>query len=180
LESLNSLTYNGDTSSNSLPRSRVYARSRQAGSAGLEAALILLPMMALLFAMLDYPFALFIQNTLRESVREGLRFAITQQTGGSGQDAAIKGVVEYYSVGFISPADITAGRTTLTITYYDGTTLNAVVGVGSNAQGNICVISTAVQHAWMAPVWRSTGILTFTASSSDVMEAPPGGILPAR
>jgi hypothetical protein len=29
-------------------------------------------------------------------------------------------------------------------------------------------------------VWQSTGILTFNASSSDVMEAPPLGVLPSR
>ena len=37
---------------------------------------------------------IFIQNVLHNAVREGVRFAITQQTGGSGQDAAIKSVVQ--------------------------------------------------------------------------------------
>ena len=165
----------------SLRKDRVCARSRtQSGSAMLEAALVLLPLLALFFAMIDYPFAIFIQNTLREAVREGLRFAITQQTGPSGQDAAIKTVVESNSLGFLNDADITAGKSTFTITYYDGSTLNAVTGVGSNAEGNICVVSASVQRSFMAPVWRSTGLLSFSASSSDVMEAPPGGILPGR
>ena len=138
-------------------------------------------MMALFFAMIDFPFALFIQNTIRESVREGVRFAITQQTGGGGQDAAIKAVVESYSLGFISDAGITSGANTFNITYYNGTTLaNAGAGVGSNAEGNICVVTATVQHKWMAPVWRSTGILTFSGASSDVMEAPPLGVLPSR
>jgi hypothetical protein len=136
--------------------------------------------MAMFFAMVDFPLALFIQNTLREAVREGVRFAITQQTGSSGQDAAIKAVVESYSMGFLSNAAIAAGTETFSITYYSGTTLLAVTGTGSNAQGNICLISSSIQHTWMAPVWRSTGILTFSASSSDVMEAPPGGVLPSR
>jgi Flp pilus assembly protein TadG len=162
------------------PRSRT-----QAGSAILEGALVLLPMMAMFFAMIDYPFALFIQNSLREGVREGVRFAITQQTGGSGQDAAIKAVVEQYSMGFLNDADITAGRSTFTITYYDGMSTStplaaAGTGTGSNAEGNICVVFASIQHSWMAPVWRSTGILSFSASSSDVMEAPPLGVLPSR
>jgi Flp pilus assembly protein TadG len=157
-------------------------RSRtQAGSAIVEAALVLLPMMAMFFAMIDFPVAVWIQNTIRESVREGVRFAITQQTGAGGQDAAIKAVVESFSDGFITDAAIAAGKATFTITYYNGTTLaNAGTGVGSNGEGNICVITASVQHSWMAPVWQSTGILNFSASSSDVMEAPPLGVLPAR
>ncbi len=162
-------------------RRKAATRSRtQSGSAMLEGALVLLPMMALFFAMVDFPFGIYIQNTLREAVREGVRFAITQQTGGSGQDAAIKAVVESYSLGLLSDADITAGKSTFTIAYYDAATLTAVTGTGSNAQGNICVVTTSVQHSWMAPVWNSTGILTFSASSADVMEAPPGGVLPTR
>ncbi|MGA3187836.1 MAG: TadE/TadG family type IV pilus assembly protein [Bryobacteraceae bacterium] len=162
-------------------KNHVLRRSRrQGGSAILEGALVLLPMMAMFFAMIDFPFALFIQNTIREAVREGVRFAITQQTGSNGQDAAILAVAESYSMGFINAADIAASKTVFTITYYNGTTLAAATGTGSNAQGNICVVYASVQHSWMAPVWRGTGILTFSASSSDVMEAPPGGILPAR
>ena len=159
----------------SLTRSRT-----QAGSALLEGALVLLPMMAIFFAMIDVPFAIFKQNTMRESVREGVRFAITQQTGAGGQDAAIKTVAENYSMGFLNDADLSSGKSTFTITYYDGATLNAVNGVGSNAQGNICVVTASVQHYWIAPVWRGTGPLVFNASSSDVMEAPPSGILPGR
>ena len=163
------------------PDRRVSRRYRtQGGSAILEGALVLLPMMALFFAMMDYPLGIFIQNSLREAVREGVRFAITQQTGASGQDAAIKAQAEAFSMGFLNDAAITAGTETFTIQYYNGTTLAAVSGVGSNAQGNICVITASIQHTWMAPVWRSTGILNFNASSSDVMEAPPGGILPSR
>jgi TadE-like protein len=163
-------------------KTHVLRRSRtQGGSAMLEGAFVLLPMMAMFFAMMDFPFALFIQNSLREGVREGVRYAITQQSSGGSQDASIKSVVETYSMGFLTDADITAGKSTFAITYYNGTTLvNAGSGIGSNGEGNIVVVSASVQHSWMAPVWRSTGIFSFSASSSDVMEAPPGGVLPGR
>jgi hypothetical protein len=150
---------------------------RQKGSAILEGALVMLPLMAIGFALLDFPLAIFFQNTLRNAVREGVRFAITQQTGAGGQDAAIKAVVERYSLGFLNDTDITAGRSTFTITYYDKSTLAATA---SNAQGNICVVSCSIQRSWMVPIWRSAGIFTLSASSSDVMEAPPGGNPPAR
>lgn len=163
-------------------RRKVVARSKtQRGSALLEGALIILPLLALGFALLDYPLAIFIQNTLRNAVREGVRYAITQQTGAGGQDASIKSVVQQNAMGFLNDADISAGNAAITITYYDKSTLSALGNVaGSNATGNICVVNASVTRAWMAPLWRSTGLLTFTASSSDVMEAPPGGNLPTR
>lgn len=171
-------------SSSTNPHRKIRARSRtrtQRGSALLEGALIILPLMALGFAMLDYPLAIFIQNTLRNAVREGVRFAITQQSGAAGQDAAITAVVEQNSMGFLNDADISAGISSITVTYYDQSTLLALPNVkGSNAGGNVCVVTATVTRGWMAPLWRSTGLLTFSASSSDVMEAPAGGNLPAR
>lgn len=157
-------------------------RRTQRGSAALEGALVMLPLMAIGFALLDYPLGIFIQNTLRNAVREGVRFAITQQTGAGGQDAAIKQVVEQNSMGFINDGDLTSSppKATIAITYYDRSTLAAVNGVGSNGQGNICVVSASVQTKWMAPLWRETGLISFSAASSDVMEAPPGGVLPGR
>ncbi|HEY6392196.1 MAG TPA: TadE/TadG family type IV pilus assembly protein [Bryobacteraceae bacterium] len=155
----------------------------QSGSAILEGALVILPLMAICFALMDFPLAIFIQNTLRNAVREGVRYAITQQTGAGGQDAAIKTVVENNSMGFFNEGDLTSTppKSTFTITYYDKRTLaDAGAGAGSNGEGNICVITATIQRGWMAPLWRDTGLLSFSASSSDVMEAPPGGILPSR
>jgi Flp pilus assembly protein TadG len=162
-----------------IPRARA---KTQRGSAMLEGALVILPLMAIGFALLDYPLAIFIQNTLHNAVREGVRYAITQQTGGGGQDAAIQSVVKQNSMGFLNDTLLTASppQATITIQYYNPVSLTAVSGTGSNAQGNIIVVTATIQHAWMAPVWRSTGLITYTASSSDVMEAPPGGVIPSR
>jgi len=153
---------------------------KQRGSAILEGALVLLPLLAIGFALLDFALAIFIQNTLRNAVREGVRYAITQQTGGSGQDAAITSTVEQNSMGFLNNSVLSSAQATIAVQYYNPTTLVAVSGVGSNAGGNICVITATIQHSWMAPVWRDTGIMTFSASSADVMEAPPYGVLPSR
>jgi Flp pilus assembly protein TadG len=157
-------------------------RKTQSGNALVEGALCLLPLLALGFALLDFPLALFIQNTLQGAVREGVRFAITQQTGSNGQDAAIKAVVEQYSMGFLTDAAITAGTDSFSVNYYNPTSslTTAVTGVGSNAQGNICVVSATIRHAFMAPIWQTTGLIPYSATSSDMMEAPPGGVLPSR
>jgi Flp pilus assembly protein TadG len=158
--------------SNTFKRPR--RRSREKGQAALETALILLPLCALGFALLDYSLAIFVQNVLRNAVREGARFAITQQTGSGGQDAAIKAIVQSKSLGFLSDPS------TISITDYDKTTLQAVTGAGTNAQGNVCVVTiTAFPWVALAPLWRNAGY-SFTASSADVFEAPPNGILPLR
>ena len=149
-------------------------QSREKGQAAVETALVLLPLCALGFALLDYSLAIFVQNVLRNAVREGIRFAITQQTGAGGQDAAIKAVVQSKALGFLSDAS------TISVTDYDKTTLLAVTGGGTNAQGNICVVTiTAFPWVALAPLWRNAGY-SFSASSADVFEAPPNGILPLR
>ncbi len=148
----------------------------------MEGALTLLPLLAIGFALLDFPLALFIQNTLQGAVREGVRFAITQQTGTGGQDAAIKAQVETFAMGFLTDSDITSGVSSFSITYYNpnSSLTTAVTGVGSNGQGNICVVSATIRRKFMAPVWQTTGLIPFSATSSDMMEAPSGGILPSR
>ncbi len=154
----------------------------QSGNALMEGALVLLPLLAVGFALMDYPLSIFIQNTIQGAVREGVRFAITQQTGAQGQDAAIEAVVIQYSMGFLTTAGITDGTDSFSINYYNpnSSLSTAVTGTGSNAQGNICVISATIRHAFMAPIWQVTGLIPFSATSSDVMEAPPGGVLPSR
>jgi Flp pilus assembly protein TadG len=149
-------------------------RGKQRGQSAIETALVMMPMLALGFALMDYSLAMFVQNVLRNAVREGVRFAITEQTGGGGQDAAIKAVVQANGMGLLSnPA-------TISVTDYDKTSLLAVTGAGSNAQGNICVVAvTAFPWNAMAPIWRATGY-SFSASSADVFEAPPSGVLPVR
>jgi Flp pilus assembly protein TadG len=154
-------------------------RSRQKGSAALEAALVILPTMALCFALLDFPLMIFIQNSVENAVREGVRFAITQQTGAQGQDSAIKGVVKTYSMGFINDAAISAGNASINIQYYDPT-LNPVAGGGSNAGGNIVVVTATVKRFWMVPIYVDANLDTYAASSADMMEAPAGGTPPAR
>jgi Flp pilus assembly protein TadG len=142
----------------------------------------LLPLLAISFGLLDYMLGIFIQNTLRNAVREGVRFAVTQQTAAGGQDAAIKTVIKHYSMGFLNDAALTSTppAAAITIQYFPQGSTTPVTGNGSNAQGNICVIVASINHSWMAPLWNSTGVMTFSAASSDVMEAPPGGVLPGR
>src|SRR5438067_9034131 len=89
--------------------------NRQRGSAAVEAALAIMPTMALCFSLMDFPLMIFIQNTVENAVREGVRFAITQQTGTGGQDATIKRIVKSNSMGFLNDTAISAGNASIAI-----------------------------------------------------------------
>lgn len=166
---------------------------RQSGASMVEAGVILLPFLALFFALFDFGMALFLTNTVQFAVRQGVRYAVTSQVmTGLGQDASIKSTVNTYSFGFLSylapgpPKTTCAGTACITITYYfqdlgaSPVTLTAVTGVGSNAAGNIVqVTASGLAYSWMIPLLRGTTALNVAASSADIMEAQPSGP-PAR
>lgn len=149
----------------------------------VEGAFAILPLLAILFAVLDFSIALFVKNTVQFAVCQGVRFAITSRTlPGMAHDASIKSVVQGYTLGFLnylSADHIGANR--IAITYYDPVSLAPVAGVGSNAGGNIVVISASgLSWAWMVPLLRNAAPLQFAVSSADIMEASPIAGAPAR
>src|SRR5215472_5999458 len=108
-------------------------RRGQRGSSMVEGALVLPPLLMLLFATIDFSIAILVKNTVQSAVREGVRYAVTGQTvSGLGQDESIRTVVENNSLGFLNS---TNGDSMISITYYNPGTLAAVSGVGSNAPG---------------------------------------------
>ena len=158
-------------------------RSLRRGSVLMEGPLALLPMLAILFAVMDLSIALFVKNMAQFAVCQGVRYAITSQTkSGMGQDASIKAVVKGYTLGFLdclSPDHIGGNR--ITITYYDPVSLAAVAGVGSNAGGNVVVVSASgLSWAWMVPLLHDRAPLAFSVSSAAIMEATPLAGAPAR
>jgi Flp pilus assembly protein TadG len=158
-------------------------RSRRQGSTMVEGALTILPLLAVLFGVLDLSIAIFVKNTAQFAVCQGVRYAVTSQTmTGMGQDDSIKTVVQGYTLGFLdalSPDHV--GKNRLSVTYYDPLALTAVAGVGSNSGGNIVVVSASgLSWAWMVPLLRSATPLQFSVSSADIMEATPVAGAPAR
>ena len=149
----------------------------------VEAALVILPLLAVLFGILDLAFAIFVKNTVQYAVCQGGRYAITSQTKpGMGQDASIKAVVETDCIGLLDALSADhVGTDALSITYYNPLTLTPVTGVGSNIGGNIVVVSaTGLSWAWMFPLLRAATPLQYSVSSADIMEATPIGGPPAR
>ena len=144
---------------------------------------MILPLLAVLFGVLDLSIAIFVKNTVQFAVCQGVRYAVTSQTMvGKGQDESIKTVVQSYTLGLLdslSPDHV--GKNRIAITYYDPLALAPVTGAGSNIGGNIVVVSaTGLSWAWMVPLLRSAPPLSYSVSSADIMEATPVAGAPAR
>ena len=149
-------------------------RSRRRGSVYVELALVLLPTLALLLAIVDFSLPIFLSATFNHAVREGVRYAITFQTvSGASQTASIRQVVQLHAVGFL---DGQTGADKIQVKYYSPTTFVEVTGTNANADGNIVEVSVVgYSWTWMVPVWRSSSPLAITAISSDRLEVLPRG-----
>ncbi len=153
-------------------RNRPQGRRRQKGNAILEGGLVLVPLMALIFAFIDHGLAIFLQNTFQHAVREGVRYAVTYQTqSGMGQDASIQTVVKRNAMGFLSNCN-----NCIKIRYYKP---DSLVETTENIPGNLVEVSVeGYQLSWMAPLMRSAGKISIVARAADRMEGLPGGQSP--
>jgi len=154
-------------------------RRGERGNAILEGALVAGALFMILFAIIDFSVAILIKNTVQDSVREGVRYAITGQTisGAGGQDNSIRQIVEQNSLGFLNANNANL----ITINYYNPTTLQLVSGVNSNAAGNIVQVGVSgFSWAWMAPFGRDATPLQIAAASADIVEPTTSGVPPAR
>src|ERR1035441_6008677 len=91
---------------------------RRRGSTMVEGSLVILPLLAVLFGVLDLSIAIFVKNTVQFAVCQGVRYAVTSQTmTGMGQDDSIKTVVQNYTLGFLdalSPDHVGKNRLSVT------------------------------------------------------------------
>jgi Flp pilus assembly protein TadG len=148
------------------------------GSATVEFGLVLLPLMAFVFLLMDTAWLIFARSTLQHAAREGVRFGVTGQilAPASCLGDSIRQVVVTNAFGFV-PASQSASM--VTITYYNPSTLAVETGSGSTAGGNVIQVSiSGLGIPALAPVWHSASPITLGASASDVLESPPNGIKP--
>ena len=154
-------------------------RTGERGSQTVEFALVLLPLCALVFLILDMAWAFYVKSTLQNAVREGVRYAVTSQTmTGLGQDASIKATVQQNAMGLLSGS---AGAALIYIQYYLPDTLAPVSGLNSNTGGNVVqVYVQGYSLPPLGPIFRNPAALSLSAQAFDRMEGSPGGIPPAR
>ena len=155
------------------------ARTAERGNVILEGAFVAGALFMILFAIIDFSVAILIKNTVQDSVREGVRYAITGQTisGAGGQDNSIRQIVEQNSLGFLNAHNANL----ISVNYYNPATLQLVTGVNSNAAGNIVQVGVSgFSWAWMAPYGRNAAPLQIAAASADIVEPTASGVPPAR
>ncbi len=155
---------------------RPKARASRRGGALVELPLVLVPLIAIWVAIIDFSLGIFLKATFQHAAREGVRYAVTSRTEpGLGHDASIKAAVQRHAMGFLNGA---SGAEKIHVRYYVPGTLTETQ---SNAGGNIVEVSVeGYTWNWIAPVLRTAAPITIAARSSDRMEASPGGIPPAR
>ncbi len=158
----------------------------QTGSEIVEFGLVILPLLAVMFLILDISWIFFAQATLQYAAGTGVRYAITSNVMKGpiglplGQDVSIKSIIQQNSMGFLAGQ---AGLDEITINYYSPSAPSKpLMGPGSNAGGNIIEISVkGVQVNPLGFVWPGGPTTLFlAASSTDVMESSPGGLPPPR
>jgi len=161
-------------------------KKNERGQAAVEAALVIVPLMMVLLAIIDVTVAIFMMNTLEYAARQGVRYAITGQTSsGLQQNGSIRKVVRDNSMGFLTSAP----DSEITVTYYslvtDPTSPNVntsqqVTGAGSNANGNLVKVSVAgFSWAWMVPYLWGTSALSINTASADISSACVAGVCPS-
>jgi Flp pilus assembly protein TadG len=179
----------------SIVRSPFHRRS-QSGQAAVETALMIVPLLMLLLAIMDFSLAIFIMDTLGYAARQGVRYAVTGQVTtvpGSppttlGQDASVRGVVRANALGLLNSVP----DANITVSYYafdqPTNTWQFVTGVNSNSGGNMVKVSvTGYSWLWMLPGTNSfgntrggTNALAIAVASADIMEGCPLGICASR
>src|ERR1700755_52023 len=78
-------------------------RRSQGGSELLEVALICVPLLGMIFLLLDLSMVIFLRSTFQHAVREGVRYGITGANDtGPCQDDSIKAIVKQRALGFLN------------------------------------------------------------------------------
>ena len=157
---------------------RCISRARRAvherGSALVEFALVLIPLLALVLLIMDVAWVIFAQATIPEAVREGVRVGVTATASGSCTTVTctVQHVVQNYSFGFISSANLSSVQ----VSYYSpsGGTLTEVSGSGADVGGNIIQVTVSgLTIKSLGPILRTQQTVVVGATASDIIESNP-------
>jgi len=160
-------------------------RRSQSGQAAVETALMVIPLLMLLLAIIDFSLAIFVMDTLQYAARQGVRFAVTSQVTVLpgpppvvlGQDASIRGAVRAAALGLLDHIP----DEQIPINYYSyNATTSTWQASGANVGGNLVKVGvTGFSWLWMLPGTNSastrngSSALSITAASADIMEGCP-------
>jgi Flp pilus assembly protein TadG len=155
-----------------LPQTTGSTRNRrsQRGNAIIEGALVFLPLMAVLFGIVDVSLAIFIQSTLTTATREGTRFAITYSSAYMGsscagsQAACDVQAVQYNAVGLPVPL----ATSFITVNYY---TANDLTNPVESCNAGTCSTSVCTVSTCQLPQTLTNGtVVNYANQPGNVVE----------
>jgi Flp pilus assembly protein TadG len=167
----------------SLPRSPFRRRS-QSGQAAVETALMIIPLLMVLLAIMDFSVAIFVMDTLEYAARQGVRYAITDQVVMTSQGPpavylnqipSIRQAVRNNSLGILG-ANIPDSQ--ITVTFYALDASDTWQPTTSNNGTLVKVGVTGFSWLWMLPGWMGSNALSINVASTDVMQGCPLGGCP--
>jgi Flp pilus assembly protein TadG len=173
-------------------RTRTRRAGRRKGAQLIEFTLVLIPLLSMVFVLLDTAWAIYAKATLQRAVREGVRTGITltssQMANGACLTDTVKSLVQTQAMGLLNGA---TGLAYIKVTYYlppSPTSASGVTDVSGNsngdAGGNIMQVSVQ-NYSLSALLPRIFGTKTgnvddspfiFSVWSADMIEptsAPP-------
>jgi Flp pilus assembly protein TadG len=174
-----------------IPRSPLRRRS-QSGQAAVETALMVIPLLMLLLAIIDFSLAIFVMDTLEYAARQGVRYAVTGQVvtvPGTppttlGQDASIRQQVRAAALGLLNSVP----DANITVNYYafDQATSTWQPTANNFGDNMVKVSVNGFSWLWILPgsTWSTSrngsNALSINVASADIMEGCPGGVCPSR
>jgi len=158
-------------------RSKSVCRAGERGNMIAESALTFLPLMAMLFGLMDVSFVVFVQSTLTSATREGARFAITYSptynsaSCASSQAACIAQVVQNNAMGFLSGTKANY----ITVKYYTANDLTNPAD-SCNAGTGTCTLNPAAVSTASLPQTLSNGkVVSFANQPGNIVEVSIAG-----
>ena len=143
-------------------------RRREAGTAIVEFAFVILPAMGLLFLLMNLAWILFGWACVQEAVREGVRSAVTCAAPPTiGITTAAEGIVAQYSFGFLNTQNVASYTT---VSFYSPT-LVPLKSTDPVTSGTVVKISvTGLPLATFAEILIHSPIpIQLSAASADIM-----------
>jgi hypothetical protein len=161
---------------------------RQKGAETLAGALAMIVIIPFIVVLIDVGWGVFTKVTLQHAVREGVRFAVTNQVASDGNGGnlghldSIKGVVLTYAGGVLQGQE-----DKVTVKFFRGATLDEDSGPQPNRGGNVVMVSVeGYEYQPLIPInklpgWSELEIkpnnpIVITVHAADRMESCPMGV----
>jgi Flp pilus assembly protein TadG len=142
------------------------------GSATAEFALVLLPLFASIFLVMDVAWMIFGWACMQEGVREGVRYAVTCSGEAEATlDSATRQVVKQYSLGFVKSSEISVDYYPATGYSSSGAPANLDGSAGATSSGNLVKVTVqGVTLRSFGPIFRNFASYQLSASASDILQ----------